>query len=130
MTTFGERFKLLRKEKNLTQEQLSNMFFTTKASISRYESNIHVPEIDTLKKYAEFYNVTIDYLLGLSDIRTTTDEISDAVKNDPELCEFWDMLKDREDLQILFKQTKKLDSKGIQQIIRIIKAIEDEEDNE
>ncbi|MDF2803159.1 MAG: hypothetical protein K0S61_3062 [Anaerocolumna sp.] len=39
------------------------------------------------------------------------------------------MLKDREDLQILFKQTKKLDSKGIQQIIRIIKAIEDDEDN-
>jgi hypothetical protein len=57
-------------------------------------------------------------------------QISDAVKDDPELHEFWDMLKEREDLQILFKQTKKLDSKGIQQIIRIIKAIEDEEDNE
>lgn len=40
------------------------------------------------------------------------------------------MLKEKEEFLILFKQTKNLDAKGIQQIIRIIKAIEDEEDNE
>lgn len=70
------------------------------------------------------------YLLGRTDGKNKSEKISEAISDDPELQEFWDMLKDREDLQILFKQTKKLDGKGIQQIVRIIKAIEDDEDNE
>ncbi|MBE3593404.1 MAG: XRE family transcriptional regulator, partial [Thermoanaerobacter sp.] len=52
------------------------------------------------------------------------------VSDDPELFEFWNTLKKREDLKLLFKQTKKLSPKDIKQIIRIIKAIEDEEDRE
>lgn len=44
MATFGERFKQLRKEKNLTQEKLAEMFYTKKSSISRYENNLQIPE--------------------------------------------------------------------------------------
>lgn len=69
METFGYRFKNLRKEKKLTQEQLANMFFTTKATISRYESDTQLPEIESLKKYAEFFEVSIDYLLARTNIR-------------------------------------------------------------
>lgn len=70
MATFGSRFKELRKEKKLTQEQLANQFFLNKSSISRYENNNQVPETDTLKKFADFFNVSTDYLLGRSDKRT------------------------------------------------------------
>lgn len=71
MASFGERFKELRLEKKLTQQQLAEMFFTKKSSISRYENNLQIPEIDSLKKYADFFSVTVDYLLCRNSIRET-----------------------------------------------------------
>ncbi|MDI3548175.1 MAG: hypothetical protein PWR10_1827 [Halanaerobiales bacterium] len=56
------------------------------------------------------------------------DKIKAALSDDPELADFWDKLSEREDLQLLFKQTKDMDPAGVRQIIRIIKAIEEEEE--
>jgi len=69
MASFGERFKQLRAEKNLTQTELAEKFYTKNSSISRYENDIQIPEIDTLRKFADFFNVSIDYLLGRTNIR-------------------------------------------------------------
>jgi transcriptional regulator with XRE-family HTH domain len=129
METIGERIRRLRKEKDISQEQLGKMVNVGKTTISNYETNYSSPDTETLKKLAECFGVSVDYLLGRTDIRNPADEIADAVKEEPELADFWSMLRQREDLKILFKQTKKLNPKEIQQIIRIIKAIEDEEEN-
>ena len=64
MIIFAERFKQLRKQKGLNQEELANIFYSHKSSISRYESGKQIPEIETLKQYADFFNVSVDYLLG------------------------------------------------------------------
>ncbi|MSS44267.1 helix-turn-helix transcriptional regulator [Anaerosalibacter bizertensis] len=128
MATFSERMKALRKEKDITLEELSEILGTTKATLSRYENNLRIPNVDFIDELANFFNVSTDYLLGRTDIKNPSDEISNAVEDDPELIEFWNELKEREDLQLLFKQTKNLSPKDIKQIIRIIKAIEDEED--
>ncbi|HHV27384.1 MAG TPA: helix-turn-helix transcriptional regulator [Tissierellia bacterium] len=132
--TFGKRFKKLRNEMGLTQKELVKLFnkkyyynFNT-SSISMYENEKQIPEIDVLNKWADFFNVSLDYLVGRTDVRNQSEKISNAVEDDPELIEFWNELKEREDLQLLFKQTKNLSPKDIKQIIRIIKAIEDEED--
>lgn len=69
MATFGERFKQLRIEKGLTQEKLAKEFYTRKSSISKYENNVQLPEIDTIKRYAQFFDCSIDYLIGTADIR-------------------------------------------------------------
>ena len=69
MTTFGKRFKQLRIEKGLTQENLAVKFYTRKCSISKYENDIQAPDIDTIKQYALFFDCSIDYLLGSTDIR-------------------------------------------------------------
>lgn len=75
MITFGERFKKLRLEKNLTQENLIK-YFNKKynmsyriASISQYENNKRRPELKQLEAWADFFDVSIDYLLGRSNIR-------------------------------------------------------------
>lgn len=73
MSTFGERFKLLREEKKLSQKELAKIFNEkynhkyTNRSISAYENNRHQPS--TLKDFAEYFEVSTDYLLGISDIR-------------------------------------------------------------
>lgn len=127
MATFGDRFKELRKSRQLTQEQIAKIFFLNKSSISRYEQNRQMPEISLLQKFAEFFDVSIDFLLGNTDNPTPADKITQSVSDDPELAEFWNELKEREDLKLLFKQTRTMPPNDIKKIIRIIKAIEDEE---
>lgn len=124
----GDRIKKERIAKSITQKELSKLLDVSPSTIGMYEQNRRQPDSETLKKLANFFNVSTDYLLGRTDIKNPSDEISNAVEDDPELIEFWNELKEREDLQLLFKQTKDLSPKGIKQIIRIIKAIEDEED--
>ncbi|MBZ9685531.1 helix-turn-helix domain-containing protein [Clostridium estertheticum] len=70
MATFGERFKKLRMEKGLTQDKLAQNFSINKSSISRYEKNAQVPENPALQAFADFFKVSMDYLLGRTDIRS------------------------------------------------------------
>lgn len=73
--TFGQRFKELRLEKGLTQQGLAEDFNKiyghtfSKPSISQYENGKRTPENEALKNFASYFNVSIDYLLGVSDIR-------------------------------------------------------------
>ncbi|MBV4440240.1 helix-turn-helix domain-containing protein [Clostridium tyrobutyricum] len=125
---FGDILKQLREENGLSREDLANALSITYSALSKYETNVRFPDKETLKNIATYFKVSLDYLLGRTNIRTSADKISESVNNDPELSEFWDTLKDREDLKLLFKQTKEMSPGDIKKIIRIIKAIEDEED--
>ncbi|CAM3779325.1 helix-turn-helix domain-containing protein [Alkalicoccus chagannorensis] len=63
----GQRLKRLRKERNLTQQQLGEKIFVSKVSISGYESGERTPDTDNLGKLADFFEVTTDYLMGRTD---------------------------------------------------------------
>ena len=64
MITFGQRLKELRTLKRLTQQQLADVFYLNKSSISRYENNSQIPENELLQKIADYFEVSVDYLLG------------------------------------------------------------------
>ena len=133
MKTFKERVKELRIEKQLTGEKFGEIFNVTKTAVSYWENGKSFPGEEMVSKIADFFDVTTDYLLGKSDIRNpyeNHERISESISDDKELLEFWEVLKEREDLQLMFKQTKQMSPKDIKQIIKIIKAIEDEEDAE
>lgn len=132
MASFSERLKNLRNDKGLLQRELAEQLNLSRVAVTQYENGNRSPDQETLKKLANFFNVTIDFLLGESDIQNPyqNDTIHKAVEEDPELLEFYEEMKDRDNLKLLFKQTKDMDDKDIRQILRIIKAIEDEEDGE
>jgi len=69
MATFSERLKKLRKEKKLTQEELANMLNVGVSTISMYETGKSTPNDEIKKKLADIFDVSIDYLIGRSDIR-------------------------------------------------------------
>ncbi|ADD02671.1 putative transcriptional regulator [Thermoanaerobacter thermohydrosulfuricus WC1] len=127
---FAKRLATLRKEAGLTQKELADKLGVSRGTIGMYEIGQRDPDTETLQKLSDIFGVSVDYLLGKTDIRNPSDEITEAVEDDPELLEFWNELKQREDLKLLFKQTRKLSPKDIKQVIRIIKAIEEEESNE
>ena len=61
--------KKLRKEKGLTQQFLAEKFGLSQQSIYKYEKNRAEPDIATLKELAEFFDTSVDYLVGASDIQ-------------------------------------------------------------
>lgn len=79
MVTFAERLKSERLNKNLKQSELADSLFLDRSSISKYETGKQIPETPTLEKLATYFDVSIDYLLGKSDIRNyaSIDESSD-----------------------------------------------------
>lgn len=70
---FGDRLKELRKEKQLSQEQLSKILNISRRVLGYYETNERFPKDEnTLKKIADFFDVTIDYLLGRTERKELT----------------------------------------------------------
>ncbi len=76
MATFAERLKTERKNNNINQTQLAEKLYLDRSSISKYESGKQIPETPTLEKLADFFDVSIDYLLGKTDIRNYDDNSS------------------------------------------------------
>ncbi len=60
----GEKLIKLRKEKNISQEKLSEMIGVTRQTLSNWESNITSPDLKQTKKISEIFNVSLDELTG------------------------------------------------------------------
>lgn len=69
MATFGQRLKELRTEKKMTQSDIGKLLNVSNVSVSGYENDTREPDQQSLKKLANYFNVSIDYLLGQSDKR-------------------------------------------------------------
>lgn len=57
-------FRDLRKEKSLTQMELAKILNIDQTTVSKWEVGKAIPDYDTLQRLADFYNVSVDYLLG------------------------------------------------------------------
>lgn len=69
MAEFKDRFKALRLEKELTQDEIAAKFDLTKTAVSSYERGKNKPRFEMLDTLADFFDVSIDYLSGSSDVR-------------------------------------------------------------
>lgn len=65
---FGQRIRELRQQKDLTMKELGKFFDLAESTISGYENEARKPDIYLLQKLADFFNVSVDYILGRSDI--------------------------------------------------------------
>ena len=77
---FGERLRALREEKNLTRDALASKLIVSYSAVSKYETNVRFPDKGTLINLADFFDVSVDYLLCRSDIRETAEEILNKSK--------------------------------------------------
>lgn len=64
---FPERLKSIRKAKNITQTELAELLNISKSTIGMYEVGSREPNFEILKNLADFFNVSVDYLLGNED---------------------------------------------------------------
>jgi transcriptional regulator with XRE-family HTH domain len=66
----GDRIKQLRLDISISQEDLARVLGKSMAAIATYETNNSLPDIETLQRLADFFEVSLDYLAGRSQLRS------------------------------------------------------------
>ncbi len=72
---FSQRLKLLRNVNKTTQEDLAKYLGVGRATVAGYETKGTQPSFETLFKIADYFSVSIDYLLGRTEIKEPADNI-------------------------------------------------------
>lgn len=105
------RIKYLREKRGLIQEILASELGITQQMLSKYERDITIIKIDILIKLAKYFNVTTDYLLGLSDIKR---DMSGQIKVNKTLDEYYDLIE-------VYKKLDKYDQELIWSVIQVVR---------
>ena len=71
---FNEKLQELRKQNNLTQEELADALYVSRTAISKWESGRGYPNIDSLKAISKYFSVSLDELLSGDEIITIAEE--------------------------------------------------------
>ncbi|WP_099304183.1 helix-turn-helix domain-containing protein [Bacillus sp. Marseille-P3800] len=69
MANFQERLKVLKSESSTSYQELADYLGISLRAVQHYSSGARTPDIDGLIKIADFYEVSLDYLVGRSDVR-------------------------------------------------------------
>ena len=81
--SFGARLRTLREEQGLYQKDLAEKLALTQKTISNYENNERFPDQKTLRKIADLFNVSIDFLLDRTEIRNPIEIVAAHRSDDP-----------------------------------------------
>ena len=124
------RFKELRKELHLTQAELIKQYnqrFNRTYSIpalSLFENGHRLPELPALENFAEFFNCSVDYLIGRTDIRHHSKnqqaQPAPSYYHDPEVAQMANEIKDNPDMRILFDASRDLKKESIEEVVKFI----------
>lgn len=81
--SFGQRLKELRKQRKWSQKDLCSKINVAQSMITQYENDQKFPSSETLVSIAKTFDVSLDYLMGISKNKIRFDE--EEIKNDPDL---------------------------------------------
>lgn len=116
------RIKEVRDSRHIIQEIVANEIGVTQQTFSKYERDISTIKIDVLIKLSKYFNVTTDYLLGLSEVKR---DLQRQVEMNKDLDEYYELVEafksldeyDRELLWNIVQQLKKTSVKRKQSIM-------------
>lgn len=109
------RIKQLREKRGMIQERLAAELGITQQMLSKYERDVTFIKVDVLKKMAEYFNVTTDYLLGVSDVKR---DLQRQMKMNETLDEYYDLVE-------VYKELDPYDQEMIWSIIQAVKRTSD-----
>lgn len=109
------RIKILREKRGIIQEILAAELGTTQQMLSKYEKDVTIIKVDILKKLAEYFNVTTDYLLGVSDVKR---DLTGQIRINETLDEYYDMIE-------VYKRLDKYDQELVWSLLQIVRKNEE-----
>lgn len=109
------RIKILREKRGLIQAILATELGITQQTLSKYEKDVNIIKIDVLKRLAEYFNVTTDYLLGLFDVKR---DLTGQLKISETLDEYYDLIE-------VYKKLDRYDQELVWSILQIVRKNEE-----
>lgn len=125
-STFSKKLVEFRKKRGLTQYTLAEALGFSRGLISNYEQGRREPDYNTLKVFADFFDVSTDELLG-RQLSTQIRKISGTVKDDSEKLKSIKKLLERESIQSLLDYLEDKDEYYIKLVLDIAIRIEQRE---
>lgn len=77
--SLGGKLAFLRQERGYAQKEIAPLLNLSISTISNYENGVHSPDLATLCRFADFYGVTTDYLLGRTEYRFPAESLNHPV---------------------------------------------------
>lgn len=108
----------LRKKSGLSQKEFADLFNVHQTAVSQWETEKTTPDKETLIKIANYFGVSIDYLLG-----NTEQKEKPLVNEDEELTEYLDELKNRPEMKMLFSLAKGATKEDVEKAVKIIETL-------
>ena len=93
MRSFGEILTSLREERGIYQKELAAILKVSVGTISNYENNIHFPDQEALLHLADYFGVTVDYLLGRTSYRYSLDTLNEEYAPGMTVAELVDIIQ-------------------------------------
>ena len=93
MRSFGEILTSLREERGIYQKELAAILKVSVGTVSNYENNIHFPDQDALLQLADYFGVTVDYLLGRTSFRYSLDTLNEEYAPGMTVAELVDIIQ-------------------------------------
>lgn len=88
--SLGDRLRKLREQKGLTQTEFAARLKIPNQNVSNYERGFRQPDYETLQRFADYFEVTTDYLLGREDKKSANEEYDfETWLNDPKVSKFY-----------------------------------------
>lgn len=81
MLNIGERIMQLRKQHNLSQQELADKVGASRTIIGNYERDTNTPSIDVLLKLAKAFNVSVDFLIGEGELSSFDKEVLKRIED-------------------------------------------------
>lgn len=106
-----KNLRLLREERGFSQQRLAEMLNISQQAVFKYEKTSNEPDISTLIKIADIFGVTVDYLIGNSEIREKNAKLGTAILTESELSHIsrWRKLPEdvRKNIDVLIESISK-----------------------
>ena len=93
MRSFGEILTSLREERGIYQKELAAILKVSVGTVSNYENNIHFPDQEALLQLADYFGVTVDYLLGRTSYRYSLDTLNEEYAPGMTMAELVDIIQ-------------------------------------
>jgi len=106
-------FAKLIEERGITMYRVAKETKIAQATLIDWKNGKYTPKLDKLQRIAEYFGVSVDYLMGKEK----------PVTDDDELNEYLEELRTRPEMRMLFKLSKGATKEDVEQAVKIIEAL-------
>ena len=116
MKELGNRLKILREGTGLSQAKFAEVIGSTQSSINRYENGQATPSVELLRRYADYFDVSMDYIFARCDSpQGKLYQAAPPVRDNPELAKF---------VEVCFDPGSPMNEKLKQTMLQMLKGVQ------